>query len=131
MHHLASKFTIKNLHLALTSGEPILQGISLEIPAGQVTSVVGPSGSGKSSLLRCLNRLWEPPPDSIFLDGEDVTALDVLTLRRRVGILFQSPALFDGTVKEACQTCQAYLTGRGEPELKFRPTSARVPQSAN
>jgi len=97
---LASKFTIKNLHLALTSGEPILQGISMEIPAGRVTSVVGPSGSGKSSLLRCLNRLWEPPPGSIFLDGEDVTALDVLTLRRRVGILFQSPALFDGIVKE-------------------------------
>jgi len=95
---LASKFTIQNLDLVLPNGETILRGVSLEIPTGRVTSLIGPSGSGKSSLLRCLNRLWEPPPGRVFLSGKDVTAMDVLNLRRRVGILFQGAALFDGTV---------------------------------
>lgn len=94
------KFNIQHLDLRLPSGAALLHGISLEIPAGRITAVIGPSGSGKSSLLRCLNRLWEPPSGSIYLDGDDITAMDVLALRRRVGMLFQSAALFDGTVAD-------------------------------
>jgi len=97
---MSSKFAIKNLTLSLYNNSPILKDVSLEIPTGQVTTLIGPSGSGKSSLLRCLNRLWEPPPQSVFLDGADITTLDVLALRRRVGRLFQSAALFEGTVAE-------------------------------
>ena len=93
-----SKFSIKNLSLTLANGQLVLNEVSLEVPSGQVTSLIGPSGSGKSSFLRCLNRLWEPPPGTIFLDGQDITQLDVLALRRRVGMLFQSAALFEGTV---------------------------------
>jgi ABC-type methionine transport system ATPase subunit len=93
-----AKISISKLTLKLPHGAPILQDVSLEIPAGQVTGVIGPSGSGKSTLLRCLNRLWEPPASSVFLDGTDITTLDVLTLRRQVGMLFQSAALFEGTV---------------------------------
>jgi ABC-type multidrug transport system fused ATPase/permease subunit len=59
--------------------------------------VIGPSGSGKSTLLRALNRLWEPAPGAVLLDGADICAIDVLTLRRKVGMLFQLPAMFDGT----------------------------------
>ena len=94
----APKFAIKNLTLALGNNSPILQDVNLEIPCGQVTSLIGPSGSGKSTLLRCLNRLWEPPTGTVFLDGSDITSQDVLALRRRVGMLFQSAALFEGTV---------------------------------
>jgi len=96
----SNKFIIQRLSLKLPNGATILHDISLEIPAGSVTAVIGPSGSGKSSLLRCLNRLWEPPPGSIFIDGGDITAMDVLLLRRRVGMLFQAPALFEGTVAD-------------------------------
>jgi ABC-type multidrug transport system fused ATPase/permease subunit len=59
--------------------------------------IIGPSGSGKSTLLRALNRLWEPAPGAVLLDGADIRGLDVLALRRRVGMLFQLPAMFDGT----------------------------------
>ncbi|AQK66619.1 Phosphate import ATP-binding protein pstB 1 [Zea mays] len=62
--------------------------------------VIGPSGSGKSTLLRALNRLWEPAPGAVLLDGADICALDVLALRRKVGMLFQLPAMFDGTVAD-------------------------------
>ena len=94
------KFNLKNLSLTLTGNNTILHDISLDIPAGEVTCLVGPSGSGKSTLLRCLNRLWEPPAGTVYLDGTDITTLDVLALRRRVGMLFQSPTLFEGTVAE-------------------------------
>ena len=94
------KFSIRRLDLRLTKKYPILENISLEIPSGSITAVIGPSGSGKSSLLRCLNRLWEPPPECIFMGGEDITVMDVLSLRRRVGTLFQKAALFDGTVAD-------------------------------
>ena len=97
---MAPKLVLDRLNLTLPNGAAILQDISLEMPAGSITAVIGPSGGGKSSLLRCLNRLWEPPPGSIFLDGGDITAMDVLLLRRRVGMLFQSAALFEGTVAD-------------------------------
>ena len=95
---MPSKIVIKNLNLSFRKGAPALIDVSLEISAGKITSLIGPSGSGKSTLLRCLNRLWEPPPQTIFLEGEDITRLDVLILRRRVGMLFQSAALFEGSV---------------------------------
>ena len=78
------------------TGAVILRDVSLDVWPGCVVGIMGPSGSGKSTLLRALNRLSEPPPSSVFLDGVDITTLDVLSLRRRVGMLFQLPALFDG-----------------------------------
>ena len=95
---MSSKIAIRNLNLSLTDKLPILHHITLEFATGKITSLIGPSGSGKSTLLRCLNRLWEPPPATIFLDDADITKLDVLTLRRRVGMLFQTAALFEGSV---------------------------------
>jgi ABC-type methionine transport system ATPase subunit len=94
------KIAVNNLCLSLPNGVSILEAVSFDIPAGRITSLIGPSGSGKSSFLRCLNRLWEPPPGSVFLDGADITAINVLALRRRIGILFQTAALFDGTVAD-------------------------------
>lgn len=96
----SAKISVKNLTLVLGNNHSILQEVSFDAPARQITSLIGPSGSGKSTLLRCLNRLWEPPPGAVFLDGEDITRLDVLALRRRVGMLFQSAALFEGSVAD-------------------------------
>ena len=81
-------------------GQQVLHGVSMTVQAGEVFVLIGPSGSGKSSLLRCLNRLQEPAPGSVFLKGEDITALPVITLRRRVGMVFQQVAMFDGTIAE-------------------------------
>jgi ABC-type phosphate transport system ATPase subunit len=97
---MTSKFIVDNLTLSLPTGATILHDISLEIAASKITSLIGPSGGGKSTFLRCLNRLWEPSPGTIFLDGQDITTLNVLPLRRRVGMLFQSAALFEGTIAE-------------------------------
>lgn len=82
------------------NGVTILNKVSLDIPRGVILGIIGPSGSGKSTFLRALNRLWEPCPGTVFLDDKDICEMDVLSLRRHVGMLFQLPALFEGTVAD-------------------------------
>ncbi len=110
----STRFQIKNLSL-LRNGRSVLHNVNLTISSGEIVCLVGPSGSGKSSLLRCLNRLTEPPPQTIFMDGQDILEMDVLLLRRQVGMVFQAPALFPGTVADNI----AY-----GPQLTKRPLSA-------
>jgi putative ABC transport system ATP-binding protein len=64
-----------------------------------VTAIVGPSGAGKTSLLRCLNRLEEPQSGEVLLDGANIRTLDPTTLRKRVGMIFQTPILFQGNIR--------------------------------
>ncbi len=116
---MTSKISIKNLSLSLRNSV-ILTNVSVEIPAGEITSLIGPSGSGKSTLLRCLNRLWEPPANAIFLDGQDITTLEVLSLRRRVGMLFQTAALFEGAVTDNI----AYGPGLQDQQLPSKKVEA-------
>jgi len=68
-----------------------LDDVSLEIPPGTVTVILGPSGSGKSSLLRCCNRLEEPTAGSIHVDGEEITApsAELNRIRQNIGMVFQ------------------------------------------
>jgi putative ABC transport system ATP-binding protein len=93
------RLSVQNLSLA-RNGRSILSDTSLHVFPGEIVCLLGPSGGGKSSLLRCLNRLTEPPPNSVFYNGQDIHTLDVLALRRQVGMVFQKPALFPGTVAE-------------------------------
>ena len=84
-----------------TGGMEILKGVDADVPKDEITAVVGPSGAGKSTLLRAINRLVEPTAGEVYLDGEPTSAMNPLELRRRVGMVFQLPALFGGTVEEA------------------------------
>jgi ABC-type methionine transport system ATPase subunit len=84
-----------------TGGTEILRGVNADIPGGNITAVVGPSGAGKSTLLRAINRLIEPTAGEVYLDVEPTSRMNPLELRRRVGMVFQLPALFGATVEEA------------------------------
>jgi putative ABC transport system ATP-binding protein len=77
----------------------VLRDVDLEIGRG-TTALLGPSGSGKSSLLRLLNRLADPQRGGVRFEGEDVRELDVLELRRRASLVPQLPAPLPGTVAE-------------------------------
>jgi putative ABC transport system ATP-binding protein len=77
-----------------------LDGFSAAVPGHAVTAVFGPSGSGKSTLLRLCNRLEVPTSGRVLLRGQNVAGLDPLRLRRRVGMVFQRPTPFPGTVAE-------------------------------
>ena len=76
------------------SGAPAVDALSLEIMSGEVCALIGPSGSGKSTTLRMINRLIEPTSGKIWLDGEDVTLLPTVELRRRMGYVIQQVGLF-------------------------------------
>lgn len=81
------------------AGRRVLGGISASFQRHAVSAIVGPSGAGKTSLLRCLNRLEEPTNGSVLLDSSDITEIDPIQLRKRVGMIFQTPALFEGGVR--------------------------------
>ena len=86
---------VENLHKRF--GElHVLRGIDLVVERGEVVVVIGPSGSGKSSLLKCLNRLEEPSDGRIFLDEVEITGprVDLPRVRRRMGMVFQHFNLF-------------------------------------
>jgi len=76
--------------------QTVLKGITAEIHAGEVVSIIGPSGTGKSTFLRCLNLLDQPTGGKIFVDGKDLLArgTDVATVRQRMNMVFQSFNLF-------------------------------------
>ena len=90
--------TVENI--SLVKEKHILKNVSFELARGEILVLLGPSGAGKTSLLRCLNRLDSLDSGNVFLDGTDTRALPVTELRRRIGLIFQAPALIPGTVKK-------------------------------
>lgn len=87
--------SISGLRLSYGKTE-VLRGIDLDVAKGEATFVIGPSGSGKSSLLRCCNRLEEPDAGNITVDGQDLLAngVNLNQVRQRIGMVFQSFNLY-------------------------------------
>ncbi len=109
-----NKLSIRNLTVR-RGGALVLRDISLEVAPGELLVVIGPSGSGKSSLLRCLNRLLDIDTGEIALDGVAINTLPVTELRRKIGMIFQKTAVFEGTVAENI-AYGAAMQGRALPQ---------------
>jgi len=100
-----------------------LEDISVTVNRGDVIAVIGPSGTGKSTLLRCINLLEQPTSGRILVDGEDITApgCSLNRIRRKMGMVFQSFNLFEHlTVIENCMLAQTRLLKRSRPEAYDR-----------
>jgi ATP-binding cassette subfamily B protein len=82
------------------SNKPVLQNISLRVPAGSILAIVGPTGSGKSTLAALIARLWEAPSGALLLDGHPIREWPLETLRRAVGYVPQDTFLFSETLRE-------------------------------
>lgn len=94
-------------HVSVTiDARPVLTDLTAEVPPRGITVVVGPSGSGKTTFLRLLNRLTVPDSGMIQFRGEPLDAIDPLTLRRRVGMVFQIPTPFAGSVRDNLRIAQ-------------------------
>jgi putative ABC transport system ATP-binding protein len=92
---------LTTLHLTRSIGSlKLVDDISVDVRSGEVLAIVGPSGSGKSSLLRLLNRLDEPTSGTVFLQDVDYRQIPPRELRRKVGMVTQRAFLFPGTVYE-------------------------------
>jgi D-methionine transport system ATP-binding protein len=105
----------------------ILRDVSFRVREGEVFGVIGPSGAGKTSLLRLLNGLESPDRGRVLVDGEDISTCDVLSLRRRVGMVFQAPALFPGCVSDNIVYPLTLVgSAREEQDCRGREALARV-----
>jgi ATP-binding cassette subfamily B protein len=80
--------------------KPVLQDISLHVPAGSILAIVGPTGSGKSTLAALIARLWDAPPGTLLIDGRPIREWPLETLRRAVGYVPQDTFLFSETLRE-------------------------------
>src|ERR1700758_4995116 len=92
------------------SGVRALDGLTATVPVGGVTALFGPSGSGKSTMLRLCNRLEVPTTGRVLFRGADVADLDPLRLRRQVGMCFQRPTPFPGTVADNLRVADPLAT---------------------
>lgn len=111
----------------MPDGQPrtILSDVSFEIPAGARVAVIGASGTGKTTLLRLMNRLDDPDSGTISLNGTDIRQLPPPVLRRKVGMVFQQPHLFDGTILD---NLNRPLTLGGQPDLDRLRAEAALEQ---
>jgi ATP-binding cassette subfamily B protein len=80
--------------------ENVLNDVNLRIPAGRTVALVGESGSGKSTFLKLLMGFYAPTGGRILIDGVDVGAIDLASLRERIGLVSQEPFIFTGTLRE-------------------------------
>src|SRR6185436_16009143 len=88
-----------NVHLSYLDGtRPALNGVTLDVRPGETVALVGPSGSGKSSLIHLLPRFYHPDSGRVTLDGHDLESLTLASLRRQISLVSQSVVLFNDTV---------------------------------
>ena len=90
----------EEVDFAYRNDEPILRDLSFRIAPGEHVALVGPTGSGKTTVIRLLCRLYEPQRGRILLDGQDIRSLPLQELRRQLGVVLQDTFLFSGTVAD-------------------------------
>ncbi|MBK9031622.1 MAG: ABC transporter ATP-binding protein [Myxococcales bacterium] len=113
-------------HVEFSYGaEPILRDVSISVGRGQTVAIVGATGSGKSTLIKLLTRLYEPTGGAIAVGGVDVRALPVAELRRRVTVISQDVALFTGTVRSNL-ALGAVASGREVTDAELAEVAAQV-----
>ncbi len=98
--HVLGELEFENVNFAYNGRNPVIENLSLHIPAGKTIAIVGSTGSGKSTLVKLLLRLYEVQSGTISLDGVDIRELDFKNLRSHIGLVSQDVFLFHGTVGE-------------------------------
>jgi ATP-binding cassette, subfamily B, multidrug efflux pump len=96
----AGEVIFENVSFAYRPDEPILSNLSFQIAPGEHVALVGPTGSGKTTVIRLLCRLYEPQQGRILLDGVDIRELPQAILRQRLGVVLQDTFLFSGSVAD-------------------------------
>ncbi|CCK19628.1 ABC transporter ATP-binding protein [Pseudolactococcus laudensis] len=91
---------IDHIDFSYLPGKPILKDVSINVKKGQMVAVVGPTGSGKTTIMNLMNRFYDVDNGSIKFDGVDIRDMDLDSLRRGVGIVLQDSVLFSGTIKD-------------------------------
>jgi ATP-binding cassette subfamily B protein len=121
----------ESVSFAYLPNEPILQNLSLRVESGEHVALVGPTGSGKTTVIRLLCRLYEPQQGRILLDGVDIRDLSITDLRQRLGVVLQDTFIFSGSVADNLKLDGAIPRPDLErlcAELGLNPLLQRLPQ---
>ena len=97
---IAPSLEIRNLEFRFSQEHKLLTGVSFRVDSGEVLGIAGPIGAGKTTLLNLTSSLIQPPPNTIFVGGFDVTLWNAAQLRRMVGLVPQTPQLFSVSIRE-------------------------------
>lgn len=89
----------RNVSFSYVPEKSVLSNISFVVPAGQSVALVGPSGGGKSTIVRLLFRFYDPSAGNIFIDGQNIKLVAQTSLRKAVGVVPQDTVLFNDTIK--------------------------------
>ncbi|WP_395516912.1 ABC transporter ATP-binding protein [Pseudorhizobium flavum] len=113
-----ARIEFRGVSFAYASGDPVLRGVDLVADGGKTTALVGPSGAGKSTIINLIPRFYDPSEGCILIDGQDITEITKMSLRRHIAYVSQQPYLFEGTIRDNIQY--------GRPEA----TDAEVEEAA-
>ena len=92
------EISFHNVHFGYHPSRPIFRGLTFTAPAGKKTAIVGPSGSGKSTVFRLLFRFYDPSSGTIAVDGQNITEVQLESMRRAIGVVPQDTPLFHANV---------------------------------
>jgi ATP-binding cassette subfamily B multidrug efflux pump len=126
----AGEVVFENVSFAYRDDDPILTNLSFRIGPGEHVALVGPTGSGKTTVIRLLCRLYEPQQGRILLDGVDIRQLPIPTLRQRLGVVLQDTFLFSGNVADNLRLDAPISSDELEKvcaELGLQPLLRRLP----
>lgn len=98
-----------DVYFEYEEGKPVLNGVSFDVKKGETIAILGPTGSGKSSLIHLLVRLYDYKRGSIKIDGTELTRIDKKWLRKNVGIVLQEPFLFSKTIKDNISIAKSHV----------------------
>ncbi len=91
---------LNSINFSYTSGTQVLKEVNLEIRAGETLAIVGPTGGGKSTIAKLVNRFYDPDQGNITIDGYDIREVTIDSLRSQLGVVPQEPFLFAGTIRD-------------------------------
>ena len=123
-HDIRGEIEFRNLNFAY-NGVPVLNNITLRIPAGSSLAIVGPTGSGKTTLVNLIPRIYDAAPGAVLIDGKPIREFPLDTLRRKIGFVPQETFLFSDTIREniAFGKHDAHL-----PEVQAAAEAANIAQ---
>ncbi len=91
---------LDDVHFEYESGEPVLKGVSFHLRAGKTLAIVGPTGSGKTTLIQLIIRFYDPTSGRVLINGRDIKTFDTVAFRSKMALVMQEPFLFSGTIRD-------------------------------
>ncbi|MBI4312073.1 MAG: ABC transporter ATP-binding protein [Chloroflexi bacterium] len=99
-HKVGAHIEFRGVGFEYEAGQPVLKGVSIALPSRQVTAIVGPTGTGKTTLVSLIPRLYDPTEGAVLIDGQDIRSFTLRSLRRQISMVLQESVLLRASIAE-------------------------------